>query len=97
MPKDNSAESQRARILKYLREIGTLTTLQCRHLLDVMHPSQRCLELRRSGHRIVCTWTRDTTPEGFQHRVGKYQLLPGGQMNLIDFLGQIMEVQSIER
>ncbi|EKD87972.1 MAG: hypothetical protein ACD_35C00111G0002 [uncultured bacterium] len=83
---DNSTTSQRSRILRHLEENGSITTLQARHLLDIMHPAQRCLELKEAGHRIVCIWTKDVTPEGFSHRVGKYILLPRKQLTLDDFL-----------
>jgi hypothetical protein len=56
-----------------------------------MHPAQRLLELRRMGYKIVSSWTWDVTPEGNLHRVGKYQLLPGGQMSLLDLLGRLKE------
>ncbi len=83
---DNSTASQRSRILRHLQGIGPITTLQARHLLDIMHPAQRCLELKKAGHRIVCIWTNDVTPEGYSHRVGKYILLPRKQLTLDDFL-----------
>lgn len=83
---DNSAASQRGRILRWLKS-RSLTTLQARHDLDVMHPGMRVCELRKAGHRIETVWTFDFTPEGYQHRVGKYILRPGRQMTLFDLLG----------
>lgn len=74
---DNSAESQRQRILNHLRANGSLTTIEGRSRLDCMHPAQRVLELRRLGHPIITVWTDDFTPEGKIHRVGKYILLSG--------------------
>ena len=81
---DNSTSSQRSRILHYLRTEGPLTTLMARHLLDIMNPSQRVLELRRAGHPIQMVWVRDVTPEGNAHRVGQYILLQSKQLSLFD-------------
>ncbi|MGB3209481.1 MAG: helix-turn-helix domain-containing protein [Desulforhopalus sp.] len=84
--RDNSAESQRSRILKHLREIGSLTTLEARHLLDCCHPGMRICELRKSGYPIAMAWVNDVTPEGFVHRVAKYFLLKRRQSSLFDFI-----------
>lgn len=85
--KCNSASSQRARILNYLRTKGSMTTLQARHYLDVMHPAARCQELRHKGHPIETTWIDDVTPEGNLHRVGKYILAKSPQLSLFDVPG----------
>lgn len=74
-PGGNSASSQRARILWHLKEVGPLTTLEARHILDSMHPAQRVLELRSMGYRIVKIWCTDYTPEGRLHRVAQYRLV----------------------
>ena len=70
-----SLAAQRARLLKHLREVGTLTTLQAREQLNIMHPGGRVLELREAGHRITTTWTWDRDHEGRPHRVGRYALV----------------------
>lgn len=85
---DNSAASQRSRILRHLQSTGPLTTLQARHHLDVMHPGMRICELRKRGYAIETVWVDDTTPEGFSHRVGKYLLKPRRQLTIVDFLAQ---------
>jgi hypothetical protein len=70
---DTNAAAQRARLLDALRR-DSLTTLEARRLLDVLHPAARVMELRREGHNIVTAWTTDTTPEGNAHRVARYFL-----------------------
>ncbi|WP_081678682.1 helix-turn-helix domain-containing protein [Desulfocurvibacter africanus] len=70
---DNSSEAQRTRILEHLYS-ASLTTLEARRLLDVLHPAARVMELRRAGYRIVTHWTEDITPEGKPHRVARYVL-----------------------
>lgn len=82
---DNSAASQRSRILRHLREVGPITTLQARHRLDICHPGMRVCELRKSGIPIETNWTDDLTPEGHSHRVAKYVLRKPRQLSLLNF------------
>lgn len=70
-------ESQRQRILAWLRIHHTLTTLQAREELDVLHPAGRVMELRKKGHNIITHWTVEDTAKG-AHRVARYVLLAGG-------------------
>jgi predicted ArsR family transcriptional regulator len=69
---DNSASSQRSTILKYLNEHGSLTTLQCRDELGIMHPAARVRELREAGHKIVTHWVRSEDRTGTKHREARY-------------------------
>lgn len=71
----NDPAAQRSRVLEFLRRHGSLSTLDARHLIDVMHPAARVMELRRSGHAIATIWTHATTPEGGTHRVARYHLM----------------------
>jgi hypothetical protein len=71
----NKTESQWQRILDRLRT-GPLTTLEARTELDVMHPSARCLELRKLGHNIQTHWETVDTGKA-KHRVARYVLLSG--------------------
>ncbi|KAF0235299.1 MAG: hypothetical protein FD177_53 [Desulfovibrionaceae bacterium] len=73
----STATAQRARLLDALRR-GSLTTLEARRRLDVMHPAARVMELRRLGFNIVTIWTTDVTAEGNTHRVACYQLRQSG-------------------
>jgi hypothetical protein len=65
----NSNEAQRTRILEHLRR-ESLTTLQAREHLDIMHPAGRVQELREQGFNITTHWTYEA-----KHRVGRYVLL----------------------
>ncbi len=71
---DNSKVAQRARILSFLKETGSMTTLQARGLLNVLHPGGRVLELRKKGHNIITHWTIDYIGN-FPHRVARYVLI----------------------
>ena len=61
------AAVQRKRILAWLRRYGTMTTLEARNELSIMHPGGRVMELRREGHSIVTI--------RLETRVAKYVLL----------------------
>lgn len=93
---DNSAASQRSKILHHLQEIGPITTLQARHRLDICHPGMRVCELRKSGFPIETYWADDLTPEGNCHRVAKYVLRKTRQLSLLDLDNRLklQEVQS---
>ena len=45
--------SQENRLLKYLRENGSITVRECFFLLGIQTPAQRIADLRRHGHNIV--------------------------------------------
>jgi hypothetical protein len=81
---DNSSASQRQRILRYLQQTGPITTLQCRFLLDVMHPGARLQELRKAGYLIDMVMVDDATPEGNQHEVGQHTLVKSPQLSLFN-------------
>jgi hypothetical protein len=72
----NSLANQRQRLLNYLKQNRSITTLEARHKLDIMHPSGRIKELKEDGYYIVTNWRIDTTPEGKTHRVAEYILMP---------------------
>jgi len=68
---------QRARLLSWL-QTATITTLQARLELDVMHPAARVQELREAGHNIITYRETINTGKGKHHKVAKYVLLAGG-------------------
>lgn len=72
----NRNQAQRGRILEWLRS-ESLTTLQAREHLDIMHPAGRVKELKAQGHDIKTEWAVEHTAKG-KHRVGRYVLLMGG-------------------
>jgi cell division septum initiation protein DivIVA len=71
----NDAMAQRNRILAALRTHGSLTTLEARRRLDVLHPAARVMELRDAGFLISTVWSVDHNELGSQHRVARYHLL----------------------
>ncbi len=82
--KDNSAASQRQRILDYLYIHNRLSTITAREELDVMHPAARVKELKDKfgfAGRIVTEWRVDTNEQGNRHRNALYVLLSNGQGN----------------
>lgn len=68
-PADQAA-TQRAVILAYLKRHGSISTLEARALLYIMHPAGRSAELRRMGHYIV-------TRRDKAHRCAVYVLREG--------------------
>lgn len=78
-PVCNSYEAQRGRLLQYLQEHGSITTLQARHKLAVMHPAGRVKELRASGYQIATYWVFDFDSGRVCHRQGLYVLKAGGK------------------
>ena len=73
-PVSHSYAAQRGRLLQYLKEHGSITTLQARQLLAVMHPAGRIRELRHSGYAISTYWSVDVDSAGIKHRQGLYIL-----------------------
>jgi hypothetical protein len=70
---DNSAHSQRMRLLQKLRE-SSLTTIEARRDLDILMPAARVFELRAIGHDIATVWTDAVTDCGGTHRIARYVL-----------------------
>ena len=70
---DNSAHSQRMRLLKKLRE-SNVTTIEARRDLDILMPAARVFELRAIGHDIATIWTNAPTDSGRIHRIARYVL-----------------------
>jgi len=64
---------QCARLLAWL-QTATITTLQAREELDILHPAARIQELREAGHNIKTHWTTGDTGKA-KHRVASYVLL----------------------
>lgn len=73
-PIGNSKAAQRGRLLQYLQQHGSITTLQARQILAVMSPAPRIKELRESGYSIKTNWVKDTDSAGVEHRQGLYVL-----------------------
>jgi len=75
--KSNDSASQRQRILKHLQSGKSLTTIQTRSELQIMHPAMRIKELRNVGYNIETFWASDETKEQGKHRVAMYYLKSG--------------------
>ncbi|HEY8160108.1 MAG TPA: helix-turn-helix domain-containing protein [Methylobacter sp.] len=76
MPKKNYStdlNQQCAMLLAWL-QTATITTLQAREELDILHPAARIQELRDRGHNIITHWTTSDTSKA-KHRVACYALL----------------------
>lgn len=69
----NSAEAQRARLLRALRR-GPVDTVRAYRKLDILHVPRRIFELRQAGYRIATTWVWRISEAGQRHRVGLYSL-----------------------
>jgi uncharacterized lipoprotein YajG len=72
--KDNSAHSQRMRLVAALEERSVITTIEARRDLDILMPAARVFELRARGYEIETLWVDDLTECGRRHRVARYVL-----------------------
>lgn len=71
---DNSATSQRVRLLERL-QLGPVSTFDARYELNIMAPAPRVKELREQGHPIQTDLQTLTDPLGFEHdRVAVYYI-----------------------
>ena len=68
-------QTQCARLLAALHELGSVTTFEASRYLDVYHPPARAKELRQDGHRITTLRRTVVTEAGACHRVGVYLLV----------------------
>lgn len=69
---DNSASTQRKRILSYLKKNHRISTIEAREKLGILHPCGRIKELRAQGYWIETHWTNELDSNGVVHRVGLY-------------------------
>jgi len=53
---------------------GSITTIEARQTLDILHPAARVMELRRAAHKIMTTWIWQFNTGELPHRVGRYVL-----------------------
>ena len=76
-----SSQSQQQRLAVALTILGSITTIEARDYLDVMHPSGRIKELRDQGWGIVPTRVRHVADCGTIHSIANYVLksLPVGR------------------
>ncbi|MHB1076397.1 helix-turn-helix domain-containing protein [Thiobacillus sp.] len=72
---DNSAHTQRLRLLAAFETRHSLTTIEARRDLDILMPAARVFELRARGFDIATIWTDALTECGRKHRVARYVLM----------------------
>lgn len=78
----NDAESQRARILDYIQQFESATTIELRRDLDILMPAARVHELRHEfGYQIDTVWTYQETDCGKTHRIARYVYRGNGKTN----------------
>lgn len=81
---NNSTQFQRARLLAWLRE-KSISTIECRHQLDILGVAPRIFELRHHyGFNIVKNMVEAENPGGGKHKIAQYTLLSGkykGKLN----------------
>lgn len=75
---NESASSQAARLLDYLKNNLKISTLDARNKLSIMHPAQRISELRRKGHPIETSHDYQDDDIGVRHWLAVY-IWRGGQ------------------
>lgn len=72
----NSTAAQRDRLREAFQCCLTLTTLEIRRWLDIMHPAGRVQELRAEGMQIATLRLDQATETGVRHSVGMYVYAP---------------------
>lgn len=66
--------TQHRMILEYLLIDETMTTVQAREILGVMHPSERVKELKKQGWPVETHWYQLEDVAGKTHRAAQYYL-----------------------
>lgn len=77
-PCENSAEAQRQRLIDHIRRHGSITTIEARRDLDILHPGGRVMELRKAGEPIETIRVNSVTAAGKVHNVAQYILAGQG-------------------
>lgn len=66
--------SQKDRILKYLQDHETITTLESVLELGITDPQHYIMELRNEGYKITDKWINGTNRVGRRIKYKKYRL-----------------------
>ena len=64
-----SRPTQKERILQYLKDFKTITTLECVYRMQIVDPQHIIMELRREGYKITDTWE-----QGEYNKYKRYKL-----------------------
>lgn len=71
-------KAQRHKIAAYIREHGSMTTMQAR-AIGIMHPAARIMELRAQGCNIVANYMTIEDKDGVKHKGVAVYTLDGGK------------------
>ncbi len=53
--------TQKERVLKYLQDFKTITSLECVYRLNIVDLQHAIMELRKDGYNITDTWEKSET------------------------------------
>jgi hypothetical protein len=67
--------NQRMRILKYMKQNGSITGLEATNVLHIMDYRKRISEMRRNGINIDDEWQKKTDGDGMSVRYKRYFLI----------------------
>ena len=73
-----SADTQRNKLLRYIRDHGSINTFQAREV-GCMSPAPRVMELRAQGCNIVANYMTIEDKEGVKHKGVAVYTLDGGK------------------
>lgn len=73
--KGNGSDSQRQRLRAAFERFPSISTLEARTCLDILHPAGRIQELREDGQKIVTHWVTVETGARVKHRIANYLLV----------------------
>lgn len=74
MNSENSKPRQVDRILRYLQEFGSMTSLEALENFGIMRTASRISELRKAGHKIKTETIKSKNRFGEDVHFGKYIL-----------------------
>ena len=69
--------TQNERVLRHLKEDGSLTSAMAREFYGIERLAPRILELKAAGHNIVSTPEAGTNRYGDECRFARYSLVKG--------------------
>jgi len=73
-----SADTQRNKLLRYIRDHGSINTFQAREI-GCMSPAPRVMELRAQGFNIVANYMTIEDKDGVKHKGVAVYTLDGGK------------------
>jgi hypothetical protein len=70
--KGNGSDTQRLRLRAAFERFPSISTIEARTCLDILHPAGRIQELREEGQQIVTHWVTVDTGARIKHRIANY-------------------------